>query len=89
MNSCAVMKLFLLLLLSVIIPIDGLKILAVLPVGTKSHWVIGHEIIKPLVDAGHHATVLTPFMLKSPIANYEEIDISEPLKPLMKGSCHS
>ena len=59
---------------------NGLKILGVLPVASKSHWVIGHEVIKSLVDAGHEATVLTPFPLKDKIRNYEEIDISEMTK---------
>ena len=58
----------------------SLKILALLPVASKSHWIIGHEIVKSLVDAGHEATVLTPFPMENPIKNYEEIDISKMTK---------
>ena len=71
---------FFILLCSVFIKIDGLRILGVLPVASKSHWIIGHEVIKSLVDAGHEATVFTPFPLKDKIKNYEEIDISEMTK---------
>lgn len=68
----------------VFIEIEGLKILAVVPIGSKSHWLIGHEIVKSLVDAGHEATVLTPYPLKDKIRNYEEIDISEILEHFEK-----
>ncbi|XP_070504965.1 UDP-glycosyltransferase UGT5-like isoform X2 [Chironomus tepperi] len=63
---------------------DGLKILGVLPFPSRSHWMIGHEIIKSLVDAGHEATVLTAYPSKSPIRNYEEIDISEIVRTFEK-----
>jgi len=76
------------LLFSCLISIDGLKILGVLPVPSKSHWLIGHEMIKSLVDAGHEATVVTTFPLKSPIKNYEEIDISDLVRKLEEGKLH-
>lgn len=73
------------LFLNFSIRINGLKILGVLPFPSKSHWFIGHEIIKALVDAGHEATVLAPYPLKEPIRNYEEIDISKILKVFEEG----
>ena len=68
-----------------LISIDGLKILAVLPIPSKSHWLVGHEIIKSLVEAGHEATVFTTYPSKNPIKNYEEIDISEMVKIFEEG----
>ncbi|KAL7024827.1 hypothetical protein ACKWTF_013205 [Chironomus riparius] len=68
------------LLCVLFIKANGLKILGVLPLASKSHWVIGHEVIQSLVDAGHEATVFTPYPLKDKIRNYEEIDISEMTK---------
>ncbi|KAL7024822.1 hypothetical protein ACKWTF_013204 [Chironomus riparius] len=64
------------LLFSYLISIDGLKILGILPFPSKSHWLVGHQIIKSLVDAGHEATVLTIYPSKTPIKNYKEIEMS-------------
>lgn len=72
-------------LLLLVIESRGLKILGVLPFGSKSHWFVGHAIIKSLVDAGHEATVLTPYPLKDPIKNYREIDIASVLDVFRQG----
>ncbi|KAG5672607.1 hypothetical protein PVAND_002722 [Polypedilum vanderplanki] len=83
LDTQAVMRyliLFLIGFFSYFCCVNGLKILALLPMGSKSHWAVGHSIIKPLVDAGHEAIVLTPYTLKTPIKNYHEIDISDVLK---------
>lgn len=77
----------LILILSLTFQVDGLKVLAVLPILTKSHWIIGHEIVKSLVDAGHKATVLSPYPLKERIPNYEEVDISGPMMSLHDCKC--
>lgn len=78
--------LFLIVLLySYQVSIDGLKILGILPFPSKSHWLVGHEIIKTLVEAGHEATVLTIYPSKTPMKNYEEIDISEIAKKFEEG----
>lgn len=68
-----------------LINISGLKILGILPFGVKSHWAVGHSIIKALVDAGHEATVVSPFPLKTPIENYKEINITDILKAFDTG----
>ncbi|KAL7024823.1 hypothetical protein ACKWTF_013204 [Chironomus riparius] len=70
------MKFIIFLLCALFINIDGLKIFGILPFASKSHWLVGHEIIKSLVDAGHEATVLTAYPQKDKIRNYEEIDVS-------------
>ena len=75
-NSQTDMKFVIFLLCALFINIDGLKIFGILPFASKSHWLVGHEIIKSLVEAGHDATVLTAYPLKDKIRNYEEIDVS-------------
>ena len=68
------------ILSSFLIDCNGFKILAVLPFGSKSHWAVGHAMVKTLVDAGHEATVLTPYPMKKFIKNYHEINIEEILE---------
>lgn len=65
--------------LSILINVDGLKILMILP-HTKSHWFIGHAIAKSLVDVGHETTVVSTYKLENPIKGYREIDISSILE---------
>lgn len=56
----------------------GLKVLGILPFFGKSHFAIGHSIVKSLHDAGHEITVWSPFPNKSPIANYTDIVLEIP-----------
>lgn len=62
-----------LLILSTFELANGLKVLGVLPFVSKSHFAIGHAIVKSLHDVGHEVTVISPFPLKKPIANYTDI----------------
>lgn len=39
----------------------------------KSHWIIGHSVMKSLANAGHEVWVASPFPIKEPIANYHDI----------------
>lgn len=39
----------------------------------KSHWIIGHSVMKALANAGHEVTVASPFPLKEPINNYHDV----------------
>lgn len=41
----------------------------------KSHWTIGHSIMKTLAMAGHEVFVISPFPPKTPIENYNHIHI--------------
>lgn len=74
-----------LLVLSAFDIIDGAKVLGVLPFGTKSHFAIGHAIVKALVDAGHEATVISPYPMKKPMKNYRDISTADVIKKYMKG----
>ncbi|CAG9805988.1 unnamed protein product [Chironomus riparius] len=51
------------------------KILGVFPVSFKSHWVIGHSIMKSLANAGHEVYMISPFPLKKPIPNYNDVNL--------------
>lgn len=60
-----------------LVGINGLKILAVLPFASKSHFAIGHSIAKALAEAGHELTVVSPHPQKKPIKNYKDISTEE------------
>lgn len=49
------------------------KFLGVLPIPSKSHYYIGHNLLKGLAEEGHDVTVITPFKEKNPIPNYKEV----------------
>lgn len=49
------------------------KILAILPVPSKSHYYIGQNLMKGLADDNHDVTVISPFKEKTRIKNYKEV----------------
>ena len=49
------------------------KFLGVLPIPSKSHYYIGHKLLKGLAEGGHDVTVISPFKEKNPIPNYKEV----------------
>lgn len=49
------------------------RILAVLPVPSRSHYYIGQNLMKGLAKEGHDVTVISPFKEKKPIENYNEV----------------
>lgn len=71
--------------LCAIIAVDGYKVLGVFPLGTKSHFAIGHSIIKSLLDVGHEVTVISPYPQKKPVKNYHDVDVSSVLEQFKKG----
>ncbi|XP_022164268.1 UDP-glucuronosyltransferase 2B17-like [Myzus persicae] len=56
-------------------PVEGARILAVEPVGGKSHWNFMSGILRALVDKGHNVTVFTPFP-EGNRENYTEVSTS-------------
>lgn len=74
---------------SILIGIDGLKILAFLPFGSKSHFAIGHSIAKTLAETGHEVTAVSPYPVKKPINNYKDISTEDYLKVFFKGESTS
>lgn len=71
--------------LSIFNKINGLKILAFFPFGSKSHFAIGHSIAKTLVDAGHEVTAISPYPVKKSIKNYKDISTEDYLKVFYEG----
>ncbi|XP_065086148.1 UDP-glycosyltransferase UGT5-like [Ochlerotatus camptorhynchus] len=55
---------------------EGAKILGVLPMGGKSHHIIGAAYMKTLAEAGHEVTVISPFPSKNPPKNYRDIELT-------------
>lgn len=51
----------------------GYRFLGVLPIPSKSHYYIGHNLLKGLAEEGHDVTVISPFKEKKPIKNYKEV----------------
>lgn len=49
------------------------KILGVFPCPSKSHYHLGHALMKGLADDGHEVTIVSPYSQKEPIKNYKEI----------------
>lgn len=52
---------------------SGYRILGILPVPSKSHYYIGHNLLKGLAQQGHDVTVISPFKEEKPINNYKEV----------------
>lgn len=65
--------------------VNGFKVLGVLPLGARSHFAIGHAILKNLAEAGHDVTVISPYPLKKPIKNYRDISTKDILDKYEKG----
>ena len=53
--------------------VSSYKFLAVLPVTSRSHYYIGHNLMKGLAEEGHEVTVISPFKQNKPIDNYKEV----------------
>lgn len=77
------------ILLIFLIPLmSSLRILGILPFGSKSHFAIGHSILKTLKEAGHKLTVISPFPEKKSSNNYHDVNISRILERFQgKGQC--
>lgn len=71
-------------LASVLLQVDGLKVLGVLPFSSKSHFAIGNSIVKSLLNAGHEVTVISPYPQKKKLENYRDIDVSSILEEFKK-----
>ncbi|CAO1424196.1 unnamed protein product [Diamesa tonsa] len=56
-----------------IVNVNGYKILGVFPTPGKSHWIIGHSVMKTLAKAGHSVTVISAFPLRTPMENYRDV----------------
>lgn len=53
--------------------VNSYKILCVFPTPSKSHYYVGHALLKGLAKEGHEVTMISPFREKKPIENYSEV----------------
>lgn len=70
---------------SLILQIDGFKVLGILPFGSNSHFAIGNSIVKALHKAGHDITVISPYPQKKPLKNYRDVSTVDILEKYKKG----
>ncbi len=47
--------------------------MGVFPCPSRSHYAVGHALMKGLAADGHEITIVSPFSQKKPIENYTEI----------------
>lgn len=72
-----IITLCLILLSAISVTNASLKVLALLPFDSYSHFSVGFGMSRALVNAGHHVTVVSPFPLKKPLKNYTEISTED------------
>lgn len=54
---------------------NGAKILALVPVPTRSHHILFEQLTNELADRGHKVTLITPFKQVKPAENLKEVII--------------
>ncbi|KAG8303495.1 UDP-glucosyltransferase 2-like [Homalodisca vitripennis] len=59
----------------------GARILALLPVNSRSHFIVMEPLLLELRKRGHHLTVVSSFPQKEPLQNLTDIDFSSQLPP--------
>lgn len=57
--------------------VNSANILGVFTFPSPSHHMLGSTLMKELVRRGHNVTMLSPFPLKEPIANYKDVSLDE------------
>lgn len=62
--------------------VEGAKILALVPLAARSHWIIMEPLFRELASRGHQLTVYSTFPQKQPLANYTDIDLSAQIPQL-------
>ncbi|KAG5670629.1 hypothetical protein PVAND_000877 [Polypedilum vanderplanki] len=80
------MKLSIALILLFVNGILGFKVLGIIPFGSKSHFAIGHSILKSLAEAGHEVTAISPYPLKKPMKNYKDISTEDYIEFFFKNN---
>lgn len=65
--------------------VNGLKVLAVLPFGSNSHFAIGRSILKSLHKVGHEITVISPYPQKKVMDKWRDISTFDILKKQLEG----
>lgn len=68
--------------------VESFRFLAILPVTSKSHYYIGHNLMKSLAEDGHDVTVISPFEANEPIKNYNEVFLEHSWEISRKSKVH-
>lgn len=58
--------------------IDAYKILFMVPISGKSHWVFAENFIEALLERGHEVTAITNFKRSRTHSNYTDVLIDPP-----------
>lgn len=61
---------------------DAARVLALLPLPMRSHWVVMEPLLQELAARGHHVTAFSTFPQKRPLPNYTDVDFSHILPAL-------
>lgn len=64
---------------------DGLKVFAVFPLGTHSHFAVGEAILKALWEVGHEITLVSPFPQKTKLEKFRDISTVDTLEKFRNG----
>lgn len=78
-NKTSFIGLALLCLLS---SVAAYNYLLVLPTSARSHYNVGSSLAKGLAAAGHQVTLVSPFALKKPIKNINDMPLPNVLKAM-------
>lgn len=68
--------------------VNSYRILGIYPVPSKSHYYVGHALMKGLALEGHEVTVISPFRVKKPIPNYTEVFLENSWESSRQGKSH-
>lgn len=55
--------------------VQSARILCVFPSPSRSHVLVGQALLKGLAERGHEVTMVSPFKIPDPVANYREVVI--------------
>lgn len=65
--------------------IGAYKILGIFPAPSKSHYFIGQALLEGLAEDGHEVTIVSPFKMENPPANYAQIFIEKSYDNFVQG----
>lgn len=66
--------------------VSSYKILGVFHIPAKSHYIVGHALMKGLAEQGHEVTVISAFKSPYPIENYDEIYLEHSIADTQRGN---
>lgn len=67
------------------VSVNSYKILGIVHIPSRSHYIAGHALMQGLAEAGHECTLITALKGKN-VKNYEEIHLENSLADALKGT---